>query len=399
MEVLGLTDIKAIGAGYYHSLAVKEDGTVLAWGNNASGQLGIGSQMYKITPYPLEQCDIKVENRTEISVRQNEKYTIELKELAENSIYTISYDSEYFELEDLCADTEEKETTPGSITGNISILEVKPGKIVLQFLTRTSGELNTGMLNSILLRAQKTGNTYLDFQNINDMPEYTWFDAQLIEDDSVTESIADNARNYDWYTFVANGTGTYTFYTTSSGDTIGELYTEEGVREGVLLTSNDNNGLDLNFRFTYMLAAGERYYLKVQHSGLDTGKYFLHIESPRQSWDGSGIISIEKNTNEEFTVAVSANNIRTFGDLKFRVIYDSAKLEVLDLCAQNFEKIIGIGQAGNVLITSYQPGDFRFEIVDMSVADGQYWSGVLNLLHFRFVGQSGEKTDIEIQTI
>lgn len=39
-DVQGLTDIVAISAGAYHSLALKSDGTVLAWGWDIFGQLG-----------------------------------------------------------------------------------------------------------------------------------------------------------------------------------------------------------------------------------------------------------------------------------------------------------------------------------------------------------------------
>jgi alpha-tubulin suppressor-like RCC1 family protein len=39
----GLTDVIAISGGYYHSLALKSDGTVWAWGYNALGQLGNGT--------------------------------------------------------------------------------------------------------------------------------------------------------------------------------------------------------------------------------------------------------------------------------------------------------------------------------------------------------------------
>ena len=47
MQVLGpaaqpLTDVKQVSAGIFHSLAVKNDGTVWAWGSNAYGQLGDG---------------------------------------------------------------------------------------------------------------------------------------------------------------------------------------------------------------------------------------------------------------------------------------------------------------------------------------------------------------------
>jgi alpha-tubulin suppressor-like RCC1 family protein len=42
-EVPGLTNIVAIAAGYRHSMALRNDGTVFAWGFNSAGQLGQGT--------------------------------------------------------------------------------------------------------------------------------------------------------------------------------------------------------------------------------------------------------------------------------------------------------------------------------------------------------------------
>ena len=42
-QVQGLGSVVAIAAGNDHSLALKSDGTVWAWGNNWYGQLGVGS--------------------------------------------------------------------------------------------------------------------------------------------------------------------------------------------------------------------------------------------------------------------------------------------------------------------------------------------------------------------
>ncbi|NBD22977.1 RCC1 domain-containing protein [Paenibacillus glycinis] len=47
VQVQGLDSVIAISAGSEHSLALKSDGTVWAWGSNASGQLGDGSTMFK----------------------------------------------------------------------------------------------------------------------------------------------------------------------------------------------------------------------------------------------------------------------------------------------------------------------------------------------------------------
>ncbi|MEO5677219.1 MAG: choice-of-anchor D domain-containing protein, partial [Usitatibacter sp.] len=45
VEVVGLGGVASITAGKYHSVAVKADGTVWAWGLNAEGQVGDGSQV------------------------------------------------------------------------------------------------------------------------------------------------------------------------------------------------------------------------------------------------------------------------------------------------------------------------------------------------------------------
>ncbi|MCP3065844.1 RCC1 repeat-containing protein, partial [Myxococcus sp. K38C18041901] len=46
----GLANIVAMSAGTRHSLALKADGTVWAWGFNDRGQLGDGSVMTRLSP-------------------------------------------------------------------------------------------------------------------------------------------------------------------------------------------------------------------------------------------------------------------------------------------------------------------------------------------------------------
>ena len=50
VPVSGLTGVVAIAAGGHHSLAVKSDGTVWAWGCNDYGQLGDGTTTNRLTP-------------------------------------------------------------------------------------------------------------------------------------------------------------------------------------------------------------------------------------------------------------------------------------------------------------------------------------------------------------
>jgi len=50
VQVVGLSNIIAISAGGGHSLALKNDGTVWAWGRNEKGQLGDGTHIDRRTP-------------------------------------------------------------------------------------------------------------------------------------------------------------------------------------------------------------------------------------------------------------------------------------------------------------------------------------------------------------
>jgi alpha-tubulin suppressor-like RCC1 family protein len=50
VQVAGLTDVVAAAAGGGHSLALKSDGTVWAWGQNISGQLGVRTFAIRTTP-------------------------------------------------------------------------------------------------------------------------------------------------------------------------------------------------------------------------------------------------------------------------------------------------------------------------------------------------------------
>ena len=45
-----MTGVTALSAGIEHSLALRSDGTVWAWGGNAHGQLGDGTTTQRTTP-------------------------------------------------------------------------------------------------------------------------------------------------------------------------------------------------------------------------------------------------------------------------------------------------------------------------------------------------------------
>jgi len=53
VQVSGLTNVLAISAGLDHALALKNTGTVWAWGYNGFGQIGVGTNTDALTPVPV----------------------------------------------------------------------------------------------------------------------------------------------------------------------------------------------------------------------------------------------------------------------------------------------------------------------------------------------------------
>jgi alpha-tubulin suppressor-like RCC1 family protein len=54
VQVSGLTNVKAVDAGAYQTVALKNDGTVWAWGWNAKGQLGDDTTTQCTTPVQVK---------------------------------------------------------------------------------------------------------------------------------------------------------------------------------------------------------------------------------------------------------------------------------------------------------------------------------------------------------
>jgi alpha-tubulin suppressor-like RCC1 family protein len=73
VQVSGLSNIIAVAAGASHTVILKNDGTVWAWGNNSNGQLGNGSTTQSSTPVQVSGLS------SVLAVEAGDSHTVILK--------------------------------------------------------------------------------------------------------------------------------------------------------------------------------------------------------------------------------------------------------------------------------------------------------------------------------
>lgn len=99
---------------------------------------------------------------TQISTVINQLYTIPINSNSGADKYKLMFDDEYFNIEDLCKDADNKITQVGNATENIRIDEITNSSVTFSFMSNSQGQY----INKIVLRAKKTGNTELRIDEI-----------------------------------------------------------------------------------------------------------------------------------------------------------------------------------------------------------------------------------------
>jgi len=122
----------------------------------------------------------------------------------------------------------------------------------------------------------------------------SFLSANILPNNTKTVSISgaiNQPADADYYMFTPKISGTYTIKTTGSTDTVGYLYDNNGIGNGIMrpeskqyLATNDDY-YDNNFSITYNLSAFTTYYIKVTHhiSYANRGDYNLVISIPQET--------------------------------------------------------------------------------------------------------------------
>jgi len=125
LQVTGLTGVSQLSAGYNHTIALKSDGTVYAWGSNSFGCLGDNTTTKKVTPTKVHGVG-NVDFLTGVSqVSAGENYTVALK--SDGTAYAWGYNI-YGQLGNHTNVNLNPNSTPLQITGLTEGCQVSAGK-------------------------------------------------------------------------------------------------------------------------------------------------------------------------------------------------------------------------------------------------------------------------------
>ena len=161
IQILDGKDVLEISVGHYNTMALLSDHTVITAGDNVHCQLGREFYRCRTTPYYLTGDIMNVQAPTiNLTTKANQLYPLTISGLRETKTFQIKYDPAALEVEDLCGETDVKETQAGTVTEHIGFSEVAPGKIQFDF----TGDSTTGILNIFWFKALQDGNTGIQIE-------------------------------------------------------------------------------------------------------------------------------------------------------------------------------------------------------------------------------------------
>lgn len=116
-----------------------------------------------LIPYALN-LDMFYNFRNYIQVTANQTYTFPVLKHNQGSKFKISYDEKMFSVIDLCKDTLIYDVQTGVVSDNIRIDEISNGSFVFSVI----GDDNAVCVNRFVLKANMTGTTYIEVEEMAD---------------------------------------------------------------------------------------------------------------------------------------------------------------------------------------------------------------------------------------
>jgi alpha-tubulin suppressor-like RCC1 family protein/uncharacterized protein YkwD/thiol-disulfide isomerase/thioredoxin/plastocyanin/uncharacterized membrane protein YphA (DoxX/SURF4 family) len=256
VQVLGaggtgtLTDVVAIDAGYYHSLALKSDGSVWGWGYNYEGELGDGTKEYRYTPVQMLGPGGTGVLGDVTAISAGAYHSLALK--SDGSVWATGHNY-YGELGD---GTNTYRYSPvqvigpggtGTLVNVVAIAAAGLHSLALQQPAMVPANDNFADASAISVPASLTGNTFLATTEAGEPVPSAW--------GYIGKTV--------WYRIVPDVTGIVVSTDGSTFDTRISLYSGSSLDGLTLVAYNDNYGSATTSKLIAPVTPGQTYYLQV----------------------------------------------------------------------------------------------------------------------------------------
>ena len=354
-QVSGLTNVVATAAGNTHSLALRSNGTVWAWGSNSEGQLGQGNNNFSDQLVPVKVKGLS-NNIVSIVATSEGSGAID----ANGNVYLWG--------------------KIGQAHNSMKAVQCSVRNITQLYLDSNQlwamghngqlwyiGPMSSQTLNSIPQRVAAL-KTKSDFDN--PLSEATLADGQ---NDVVTVGEMLHAFDSDWYRV-------------ENASTLRSRFVFEGDEQiAFRLMDDDWNEISPDLDGRYFLEPEESCYLLV-HCAASTKfsnalpySFTLAIQLPDtpfdEGWNPNG---------DTHTTTLRGRGFTDFTEKTFVVVYDPAKLELIDLNARTETLDLALGLIGSdMVVLSHDSaiGEITFRM-EKNIPSGKTFSGVMGVLKF-----------------
>ena len=348
VQVRGIADVVYISAGLAYNLALKNDGTVWAWGSNVYGTLGDGTTMQRLTPVQvsglMDVVSIAARYNHSIAVNQNGKAFAwgwnEFGQLGDGS----TLDSPTPEMVSGLSDAE---LVAVGYAHSIALIS---DCTVWAWGWNIVGQLGDGSTIDSLVPVQSQTSIVLTSLTFSSSSYSV----------AIPGNVTVSAVAYDQFDNELSGVvTTYSLQNSYPGVSIdsstGVVTVDSTAQPGTVTINASSGGMVCSVQLELAQVAGSS-------------------------------VTISAQANKYYDISIVGDNITSFSGTVVKLQYDPYVLELADLCSYTEEAETSAGPilSLGLNVTQAGPGEIRFT-VDKPIANGNVWSGVLNVVKLKAI--------------